>query len=406
MPGSVARRVADSRPFLVVAAAWFAIMASANLATPLYAVYRQRFGFSSAVLTAVFAVYALVLVPSLLVFGPLSDRLGRRRVIAGGMVLAMAGLALFAAARSTGWLFAARVTQGLAVGMVSGAANAALLDLEPWPEERRAALLAALAQAGGSAAGPVVAGLLAQWAPAPRALCFLAALAVIGVALLGVLRVLGPARPPGGGRPGGRAGIHRPGVPAEIRARFAPVALTAGAVWAVAALFLSVVPSYAGSLLDSRNLALLGAIAAIMLAASCGAQIVSQRRGIAPARAQPWGLLLLAAALGALVLAFPARSLALLVGGAVLGGAGHGLAFLGAQDAMNRLAPAARRGEVTAAFYTCVYLSVAVPIIGVGLLGLEASLFHAVAAFAAVTGATALLTAGWHVAGGPRRAAA
>src|SRR3954469_5454574 len=62
-------------PFLLVGGAWFAVMAGSNLATPLYAGYEQRFGFSSAVLTVVFATYALVLAPSLLVFGQLSDRL-------------------------------------------------------------------------------------------------------------------------------------------------------------------------------------------------------------------------------------------------------------------------------------------------------------------------------------------
>ena len=48
-------------------------------------VYEREFGFSSAVLTLVFATYALVLAPSLLVFGQLSDRLGRRRVMAAGL---------------------------------------------------------------------------------------------------------------------------------------------------------------------------------------------------------------------------------------------------------------------------------------------------------------------------------
>ncbi len=106
-------------------------MAGSNLATPLYAVYERRFGFSSAVLTVVFATYALVLAPSLLVFGQLSDRLGRRRVISAGLATATVGLALFALAAGLGWLFAARAVQGLAVGMISGAAAAALVELDP-----------------------------------------------------------------------------------------------------------------------------------------------------------------------------------------------------------------------------------------------------------------------------------
>src|SRR5215467_13274305 len=91
-------RVRSSAAFFVVGASWTAAMAGSNLATPLYAVYERRFGFSSAVLTVVFATYALVLAPSLLVFGQLSDRLGRRRVISVGLATATTGLALFALA--------------------------------------------------------------------------------------------------------------------------------------------------------------------------------------------------------------------------------------------------------------------------------------------------------------------
>src|SRR4051794_17115466 len=155
-------------PFLLVGGAWFAVMAGSNLATPLYAVYERRFGFSSAVLTVVFATYALVLAPSLLVFGQLSDRLGRRRVISTGLATAAAGLGLFALASGLAWLFAARAVQGLAVGMISGAASAALVELDPVPTEHRAALFAALAQAGGSAAGPFLAGLVGGGAAGAR----------------------------------------------------------------------------------------------------------------------------------------------------------------------------------------------------------------------------------------------
>ena len=54
--------------------------------------------------------------------------------------------------------------------MISGAAAAALVELDPAPQEDRAALFAALAQAGGSASGPIIAGMLAEWAPKPLVL--------------------------------------------------------------------------------------------------------------------------------------------------------------------------------------------------------------------------------------------
>ena len=83
---------------------------------------------------------------------------------------------------------------------------------------------------------------------------------------------------------------------------------------------------------------------------------------------------------------------------AVLGGAGHGLAFLGAQADINDLAPIERRGEVTAAFISCIYCGVAISAIGVGLLSTTLSLRAAVTIFAVVVGATAVAATAWHLA--------
>ena len=100
------------RRMLTVWFAWLVLMAGANLATPLYAVYSRQFGFSPLVLTAIFATYAIVLVPALVFFGRLSDRFGRRPVVAAGLATACLGLALFAAAQGTAWLFAAGSRSG------------------------------------------------------------------------------------------------------------------------------------------------------------------------------------------------------------------------------------------------------------------------------------------------------
>jgi hypothetical protein len=121
-----------------------------------------------------------------------------------------------------------------------------------------------------------------------------------------------------------------------------------------------------------------------MLAASCVAQVVSQRR-TRLRHGQPVGLLLLTAGLAGLVVASPLKSLPLLLAGAVLAGAGHRCGFLHAQEELNRIAPAERRGEVTAAFITSV-----------GLLDVPFSLVAGVSTFAVVIGTAAVATAGWH----------
>lgn len=201
--------------------AWLVLIAGANLASPLYHVYAGRFGFSPLVLTAVFSTYAFVLVPALVLFGRLSDRFGRRPVLASGLGTACVGLILFASAEGEAWLFAARAVQGLAVAMVSGPATAALVELDPDGSRRRAALGAGLAQTLGSAIGPVFAGVLAEFAPYPLRLVYLVAVVLTVMAAVLVLRL-----------PEQRAGAREPWrpqwprVPVEIRHSFLRVALT------------------------------------------------------------------------------------------------------------------------------------------------------------------------------------
>src|SRR3954453_811875 len=125
---------------VIVTAAFASMLLGANIAATLYAGYAAQYHFSTPLLALIFAVYALVLVPSLLLFGQISDRVGRRTVIVTGLLLALLGLVLFATAHGIAFLFAARAVQGLAQGMMSGAATAALTELVGAEDPRRAAL--------------------------------------------------------------------------------------------------------------------------------------------------------------------------------------------------------------------------------------------------------------------------
>jgi predicted MFS family arabinose efflux permease len=378
-------------PVLVVWAGWLVLMTGANLATPLYAVYAREFSFSSLVLTLVFATYAVVLVPSLIVCGRLSDRFGRRAAMLAGLGVGAVGLLVFAFAEGEAWLFAARALQGLAVGLMSGAATAALVELDPDGNRRRAAMFAGLAQAGGTAAGALLAGVLAEWAPDPLRLPFFVTLGATAAAAAATLTLRQPRRETEPWR------IQAPRVPREIRSGFARVSLTAATVWGAVSLFFSIVPSYARGFLGTGNLALLAAVAAVVLLTSSVTQVAAQRRQPPPHLGQAGGLGVLAAGLVLLVVAAPLGSLALLLAGAVAAGAGHGLGYLSAQEELNHLAPGDRRGEVTAAFIACIYFLVATSVISTGLLDLWLSLSVAVGAVALALTACALATAAWQL---------
>jgi MFS family permease len=374
-----------------VSGALLVLLFASNLPTPLYGVYQQKYGFADIVLTLIFASYALALIPALLVFGQLSDAVGRRPVMLAGLALTTASLALFAFASGVGWLFAARVLQGFAVGSVSAAATAALVEVEPAGDHRKAALQASLTQTGGSAAGPLVAGVLAEWLPLPLRLCFFVGIGFAIVSAAGVLRMREPLDRRGRWR------VQRPRVPKEIRTEFIRAGLTGATIWGTAALFFSVVPSYTSEVLDTQNLALLGAVAAIMLAVSCVGQWCSSR--LRSARSQPIGLVLLAIGLVALAVALPLHALAMVLASAVLAGAGHGLALLGAQTDINAMAVPRRRGELAAAFYVCIYVGVSVSVISVGVVAEASSLTFAVAWVTPLLAVVALATGAWHVFG-------
>jgi MFS family permease len=374
----------------VVWLSWTLVMAGTNLAAPLYAVYARLFGFSSLVITLVFATYAVVLIPSLVVFGSLSDRVGRRPVMLAGLATALAGLFVFDYAGSTGWLFAARALQGMAVGMVSGPATAALVELDPRRAQQRPALLASLAQAGGSMLGPLVAGFLAEYAAWRLHLSFLV---LAGLTVLVAVAVVGVPEGRAAGR--GRWRIQPPRVPEEIRAPFARVSLTAGVVWGALSLYLSIVPSYASDLLGTHDLALLGVVSAVALAFSCLTQALTWRSHPEVRRTQAVGLVVLGLGCLALVAAGPAHSLALLMVAAAATGSGHGAGVFAAQHELNSIAPPDHRGEVTAAFICCIYAGVASSVVGSGLLALGLSLPDSIGLVAVLLAVAAGVLAVW-----------
>jgi MFS family permease len=370
--------------------AWLWLMAGANLAAPLYGTYADEFGFPPIVLTTVFATYAVTLVLTLLTCGRLADRFGRRPVIMSGLAVGIVALLVFAAATSPAWLYAARALQGVAVGLVSGPATAALVELDPDPEQGRPALLAGLSQAVGSGTGPLVAGLLAQLAPSPLHLSFL-----VGAGVTVAWLVLVWLVPEPGELTGEPWRMQWPRVPEAIRTDFWRLGLTGGLVWASLALYLSVVPSYVAELLDTDNLALIGANSALACFASALTQIVAQRHPTPRRMTQAVGLVVLAAGLALLVVSATVQLIALVLLSAVVIGVGHGSTFLRTQDELNAVVPAQGRGEVSAAFVSCIYALVGGAVVGVGLLAELMPLTSSVQVVGTLLAAGSLVAAGW-----------
>src|SRR5699024_2370633 len=67
----------------------------AYLPTPLYPAYQHAFEFSDLTMTLIYAMFALVCAPALLVFGPASDTFGARVVLRVGVTVAALSSACF-----------------------------------------------------------------------------------------------------------------------------------------------------------------------------------------------------------------------------------------------------------------------------------------------------------------------
>ncbi|MGW6710107.1 MFS transporter [Streptomyces sp. NPDC054956] len=379
----------------MVGAVLVLLMLSSSVPSALYVLYQQEWGLSSGMITVVFALYAVTVLAGLLLFGSLSDTLGRRPVLGAGLVLAMISMGLFAGARGLGLLLAARAVQGLAVGLATGAMGAALLELAP---RSRPALGAQVNSAGptvGIGLGGIGAGLLVQYAPAPTVLTYLLLVGAFGLTLVGVVRMResAPARPPATGRRF-RIAPHRIHVPAAARGRFAVLILTIVAVWSVGGFYLSLGPHLALSLLRSTNYLAGGATVALLAGAATAAQLLLGRT--AALRTAVLGLLGLLAGLALVLLGLGLGSAPVFLAATAVLGAGWGAAFLGSFRALSELAEPEHRGELTAAVYVFAYLAMSVPAVLAGLLtnihGLHRTSVGFMAAVAAVCALALLAT--------------
>jgi MFS family permease len=376
--------------FWLVGAIFVALLASSSVPSPIYAVYQESWGFSATVLTVVYGVYPLAVLASLLMFGSLSDFIGRRRVLIISLAVAIVSMALFIAAQGVGWLLAARAVQGIAVGTAAGAMSAALVELSPPGAPRRGTLVNGVSPPLGLGAGALGAGVLVAYAPGPTTLSY--------VLLLGIFAAMCAAAvylPETAENAVGKLSIkpRRISVPPGGRRPFAMLSLAMIAVWSVGGFYLSLGPSLVMELLGSEN-HLVGALAITLLTGI--ATVVQLAVDGWPAhRATGIGLVLLLVGLGTVLLALAAESAPVLLAGSALLGLGHGATFLGAFRSLSALAPPERRAELLAAVYVVIYLSVSLPAIASGAIATRLGLHRTATLFAiAVAAACVLALAG------------
>ena len=387
--GEHSGRTAPSRAaFWLVAGVLCLLFFAAGAPSPLYGIYRAELRFSATTLTAVFAIYAFVLLLTLLVFGSVSDYLGRRRVILAALTVTAGACAVFLAAHSVGLLFAARALQGVAVGTATGALGAALIDLQP-EGSGLAPLITTAAPLLGLGAGALGTGALAQYGPAPTRLVWWLLLGASVAAAAGILAMPDP----GTRRPGVLASLRpRVSVPRQARGTFAIAGLCLIAVWALSGLYQSLGPSLAAQVTGSRDLLWGGLM--IFLLTGIAAAAAAAFRGLTPRTAMLAGCLVLLAGLAVTFAAIAATTAAAFLAGTAVAGVGIGLALLGVNRTLIALAAPGQRAGLIAAIFIISFLGLSIPALIAGVATAHVGLHRTALAYCAAIAALVAVAAG------------
>jgi MFS family permease len=133
-------------------------VAFSTVPSPLYGLYRARDQFSVFMVTVIYAVYAVGVIGAL----HLSDWYGRRRLLLPALGIAIVSAIVFLVSKSLTGLLAARLINGISIGIVPSTATAFLVELHargrPAATARKAQLTAAAVNVGGLGVGALAAG--------------------------------------------------------------------------------------------------------------------------------------------------------------------------------------------------------------------------------------------------------
>jgi hypothetical protein len=353
--------------WLAVAAVMFGVGWGANQFTSLLIAYHRHLGLTLGFNESLFGIYALGLIPALLVGGPASDRWGRRTVVGPAAVMSVvATVVLMVGAHSTPLLFIGRFLAGTVSGAVFAAGTAWVKELsvppfDPTAGEQAGARRAAIGLSAGFGLGPLAAGLIAQWAPAPLVVAYLPHLAVMALVLPGLWRVPETVPHLAGGGPSLASRLR---VPAAADSRFLSMVVpVAPWVFGAASVSFAVLPSVVSGRTQGFGIAFAGLIAALTLGVGVAVQPFARRFDrVGSPRGAIAGLALVTSGMAVAALAAALTSpLVVVAAGAVLG-AGYGVCLVGGLLEVQRIAAPGELAGLNAVFYALTYVGFALPV--------------------------------------------
>ncbi|MBT2548889.1 MFS transporter [Arthrobacter sp. ISL-65] len=358
-----AARLPAGALFVIAAAAFVMVFAAAGAPIPLYDLYRGEDGIATGDLAFGAVGYFAGTLFSLLFLGRLSDHIGRKPVILGSIGFAIAGSLLMSGVHTMPALLVARLLQGLGSGLAASAMGAYVFDTARGKPAWLPAMVTGSGPMLGIPLGALLAALLVETAPLPRALPFLvisAVLAVLGVGFLFGPETCAPT-------PGARRSL-RPQVSVPNGAGRLVFAVGAAfvATWCIGGFYQAFAPTITTDNLGSDSVLVAAAVfSSIMIAAPLGGPIAGK---LGPPRAIRAGAIIFTLAVIGALLALWAGAIIPFLISSLLGGIAQGVLASGGTRAILEHTPAHERGATLSTIYVISYSGAAIPALIAGRL--------------------------------------
>jgi MFS family permease len=334
------------------------IGASSSAVTPLYRLYQQSMHLTPFWITVVFASYVVSLLAALLTVGGLSDYVGRRPVVLASLLLNAAAMLIFAEASSLWHLIAARMVQGLSIGIGTTAFGAAILDTS----RTRGPLLNSVTAFLGLMAGALGTAALIMFAPDPLHVVYYVLLGLTALMLVLLWFMPESCTPKEGAWASLRPQVAVPPQSKAVLARLTPANVAA---WALGGFYLSLMPTVVATAMHVASPWVGGVVvSALMLMAAVA---VAAFRNWPARRLVLAGTSTLPIGVAVSVFGIQQQQVAALLAGTMIAGLGFGMMFSGILRALLPTAHAHERAGLLSAYYVQSYLAFAVPAVAAGL---------------------------------------
>jgi MFS family permease len=371
---------------VVVALILAAIAAVPTAPAALYGTYEHVDGFPTAMVTVVFSTGIVGVLVGMFVLGRVSDLAGRKRMLLVAVLVQLLALVIYAVSPGLEVLLLARVVSGLGAGIAVPTATAYLLDLlNPSGGQlgaRRAAIVATAANLGGFALGPVLCGLLAEFAPRPLSTTYIVMFVVLAMSIIPLVRLPETRTPAPLTR---SAFVPRFRLSPEHRAAVLAAGFAAFAGYAVIGLFGAMAPVILREEFGQSDKLVGAAVVGGVFGAAALTQVLLFAASI---RLQPvLGVAGVLVGLALTTIGVLAGFEVCFVVGGVLAGGGAGLLARAGVGIVGHADP-----DAVSTFYMIAFLGFAIPVVLVGLATLAFPIDVVVPVFAVVVAALALVT--------------